>query len=121
MKKVLMKNRTSSNAIARMVLRRKLESDSGKQIDRSGGGMADRRLLAYDPSAAPDIRTLLSNCVVVMVGCYVMFIAKDEEHRATSFGDGKKGGSAERRPQSTATGRANKAPGAQVYYVLIFL
>ena len=80
MKKVLMKNRTSSNAIARMVLRRKLESDSGKQIDRSGGGIVDRRLLAYDPSAAPDIRTLLSNCVVVMVGCYVMFIAKDEEH-----------------------------------------
>ena len=39
MKKVLMKKRTSSNANARMVLRRKLESDSGKQIDRSGGGM----------------------------------------------------------------------------------
>ena len=78
MKKVLMKNRTSSNAIARMVLRRKLESDSGKQIDRSGGGIVDRRLLAYDPSAAPDIRTLLSNCVVVMVVA-TLLIAKEPE------------------------------------------
>ena len=80
MKKVLMKNRTSSNAIARMVLRRKLDNDSGKQIDRSGGGIADRRLLAYDPSAAPDIRTLLSNCVA-MVSSVAASIAKDREAR----------------------------------------
>eukprot|EP00984_Skeletonema_dohrnii_P029598 scaffold20353_cov76-Skeletonema_dohrnii-CCMP3373.AAC.2 len=43
-KKVLRNSRTSSNAIARMVFRKKLERDSGKKIDRSGGGMAARRL-----------------------------------------------------------------------------
>ena len=115
MKKVLMKNRTSSNAIARMVLRRKLESDSGKQIDRSGGGMADRRLLAYDPSAAPDIRTLLSNCVVVMVGCY-NFIAKDEERAMSKFEMGRElewGAECRAPPQSTGAlyKRASRCPG----------
>ena len=43
-KKALRNRRMSSKKMARMVFRKKLERDSGKQRDRSGGGMAARRL-----------------------------------------------------------------------------
>lgn len=45
-KKAARKRRISSRAMARIVLRRNVESDSGKQIDRKGGGMDERRLVA---------------------------------------------------------------------------
>mmetsp|Transcript_22543 Transcript_22543/g.35370 ORF Transcript_22543/g.35370 Transcript_22543/m.35370 type:complete len:95 (+) Transcript_22543:152-436(+) len=68
-KKALRNRRMSSKKMARIVFRRKVESESGKQIDRRGGGIMEeeRRLVKWADRAVPDICTLLSKCVAIMV------------------------------------------------------